>query len=212
MKCDLYIITDEAIAGGLTHEEIARRAISGGADVIQLRDKACGCRELYRIGRVLRAITMKTGTLFIINDRLDVALACGADGVHLGQDDICAGVARQIAPPGFIIGVSVGSVDEAIKAEQEGADYIALSPVFSTASKNDAGPGLGLDVLREIRRNISVPVIAIGGINLDNVREVIAAGADGVAVISVVVGSRNIIATARELSKRISESKEALRS
>jgi thiamine-phosphate pyrophosphorylase len=155
---------------------------------------------------------MKTGTLFIINDRLDVALACGADGVHLGQDDICAGVARQIAPPGFIIGVSVGSVDEAIKAEQEGADYIALSPVFSTASKNDAGPGLGLDVLREIRRNISVPVIAIGGINLDNVREVIAAGADGVAVISVVVGSRKIIATARELSKRISESKEALRS
>jgi thiamine-phosphate pyrophosphorylase len=212
MKYDLYVITDKAIAGGLTHTEIARRAISGGADVIQLRDKACGCRELYRIGRVLRAITMKTGTLFIINDRLDVALACGADGVHLGQDDICAGVARQIAPPGFIIGVSVGSVDEAIKAEQEGADYIALSPVFSTASKNDAGPGLGLDVLREIRRNISVPVIAIGGINLDNVREVIAAGADGVAVISVVVGSRKIIATARELSKRISESKEALRS
>ena len=212
MKYDLYVITDEAIAGGLTHAEIARRAIAGGADVIQLRDKACGCRELLRIGRVLRTITMKTGTVFIVNDRLDVALACGADGVHLGQDDIRVDVARQIAQPGFIIGVSVGSVDEAVRAEEQGADYIALSPVFSTASKNDAGPGRGLDVVREIRRSVSVPVIAIGGINLDNVREVIAAGADGVAVISVVVGSRDIIASARELCKRISESKEARRS
>jgi thiamine-phosphate pyrophosphorylase len=207
MKYDLYVITDEAIAGGLSHEEIARRAIAGGADVIQLRDKVCGCRELCRIGRALRTITMKTGTLFIVNDRLDVALACGADGVHLGQNDIRVGVARQIAPPGFIIGVSVGTVDEAVRAEEESADYLAISPVFSTASKNDAGPGRGLAVVREIRRSVSVPVIAIGGINLGNVREVIAAGADGVAVISAVVGSRNIIATARELSKRISETK-----
>ena len=83
---------------------------------------------------------MKTGTLFIVNDRLDVALACGADGVHLGQNDIRVGVARQIAPPGYIIGVSVGTVDEAVRAEEEGADYLAISPVFSTASKNDAGP------------------------------------------------------------------------
>jgi thiamine-phosphate pyrophosphorylase len=211
MKYDLYVITDEAIARGLTHAEIARRAIAGGADVIQLRDKACGCRELYRIGRVLRTITMNTGTLFIVNDRIDVALACGADGVHLGQDDIRVGVARQISPPGFIIGVSVGTVDEAVRAEQEGADYIAISPIFSTDSKKDAGQGRGLDVLREIRRSVSVPVIAIGGINLDNVHEVIATGADGVAVISVVVGSRNITAAARKLRKRVSESRDAMR-
>ena len=211
MKYDLYIITDEAIAGGLTHAEIAERAIAGGADVIQLRDKVCGSRKLCQIGRALRTITMKTGTLFIVNDRLDVALACEADGVHLGQDDIRADVARQIAPPGFIIGVSVGTIDEAIRAEQDGADYLALSPVFSTASKNDAGPGRGLIVLREIRRSVSVPVIAIGGITMDNVREVITAGADGVAVISVVVGSKNITAAAQELSTRISESKAVLR-
>jgi len=211
MKYDLYVITDEAIAGGQTHEEIARRAIAGGADVIQLRDKVCGCRELCRIGRAIRTITMGTGTLFLVNDRLDVALACGADGVHLGQDDIRAGVARQIAPPGFIIGISVGTVDEAIRAEEEGADYIAISPIFSTVSKKDAGPGRGLEVLREIRQNVSVPVIAIGGINLDNVREVIAAGANGVAVISVVVGSRDIVAAAGELKKKICESREALR-
>ena len=212
MKYDLYVITDEASAGGLTHTEIAVRAIAGGADVIQLRDKAAGGRELCQIGRALRTITKETGTLFIVNDRLDVALACGADGVHLGQDDIRVGVARQIAPPGFIIGVSVGTVDEAIRGEQDGADYLAISPVFSTASKNDAGPGRGLDVLREIRRNVSVPVIAIGGINMDNVHEVIAAGADGVAVISAVVGNRNIISAARELRKRVSESKMAMRS
>jgi thiamine-phosphate pyrophosphorylase len=154
---------------------------------------------------------MNTGTLFIVNDRIDVALACGADGVHLGQDDIRVGVARQISPPGFIIGVSVGTVDEAVRAEQEGADYIAISPIFSTDSKKDAGQGRGLDVLREIRRSVSVPVIAIGGINLDNVHEVIATGADGVAVISVVVGSRNITAAARKLRKRVSESRDAMR-
>ena len=211
MKYDLYIITDEAIAGGLTHAEIAERAIAGGADVIQLRDKVCGSRKLCQIGRALRTITLKTGTLFIVNDRLDVALACEADGVHLGQDDIRADVARQIAPPGFIIGVSVGTIDEAIRAEQDGADYLALSPVFSTASKNDAGPGRGLIVLREIRRSVSVPVIAIGGITMDNVREVITAGADGVAVISVVVGSKNITAAAQELRKRISDSKATLK-
>jgi thiamine-phosphate pyrophosphorylase len=211
MNYDLYIITDEAIAGGLTHAEIAERAIAGGADVIQLRDKVCGSRKLCQIGQTLRTITMKSGTLFIVNDRLDVALACGADGVHLGQDDIRVGVARQIAPPGFIIGVSVGTVDEAIRAEQEGADYLALSPVFSTTSKNDAGPGRGLIVLREIRRSVSVPVIAIGGITMDNVGEVITAGADGVAVISVVVGSKNITAAAQELRKRITESKAVLR-
>jgi thiamine-phosphate pyrophosphorylase len=211
MKCVLYVITDETIGGGLTHAEIAERAIAGGADAIQLRDKTCGCLKLCQVGRVLRTITMKTGTLFIVNDRLDVALACGADGVHLGQDDIRAGVARQIAPPGFIIGVSVGTVDEALRAEQDGADYHAVSPVFSTASKNDAGPGRGLRVLREIRQKVSVPVIAIGGINLDNVHEVITAGADGVAVISSVVGSKDITAAAQELRKRISESKATLK-
>ena len=208
MKYDLYVITDEAISGGLSHAEIARRAIAGGADVIQLRDKVCGCRELIRIGRKLRDITKKSGTLFIINDRLDVALACGADGVHLGQEDMCAAVARQLSPPGLIVGISVGTVAEAVSAEQDGADYIALSPVFSTASKYNAGPGYGLDVLRQIRRNVSLPVIAIGGINQDNVREVIAAGADGVAVISGVVGSPDITIAARELKERIAECKE----
>jgi len=212
MKYDLYVITDEEIAGGLSHAEIAQRAIAGGADVIQLRDKVHGCMELIRIARKLREITKKSGTLFIINDRLDVALTCGADGVHLGQDDIRVDVARQLAPSGFIIGISVRTVDEAVRAERDGVDYVVLSPVFSTRSKYNAGPGQGLDVLQEIRRTVSVPVLAIGGINRDNVCEVITAGADGVAVISGVVGSPDITAAARELKNLISESRKKRRS
>jgi len=212
MKIDLYVITDESVSGVLSHAEIALRAIAGGADVIQLRDKACGPRELCRIGRVIREITRKTGTLFIVNDRLDVALSCSADGIHLGQDDMRAGTARQIAPPGLIIGVSVGTLEEAIRAVQEGADYLALSPVFSTTSKNDAGPGRGLEALREIRRNTSIPVIAIGGVNPGNVNDAIAAGADGIAVISAVVGSPDITAAARDLKEMIQKSKVNMRS
>jgi thiamine-phosphate pyrophosphorylase len=199
MNFDLYVITDEMIACGLSHLEIARRAIAGGADVIQLRDKTCSPLALLRAARDIRSITRKSGTLFIINDRLDVAIACGADGVHLGQEDMPVSTARQLAPPGLIIGVSVGTVEEAGQAEREGADYLALSPTFSTASKNGAGPGHGLDRLREIRGAVSIPVIAIGGINRQNAGDVIAAGADGIAVISAVVASPDIAAAAREL-------------
>ena len=207
MNYDLYVITDEAISNGLSHAEVAKRAIDGGADVIQLRIKNCGCHELVSVGLALRALTKRTKTIFIVNDRLDVALACGADGVHVGQEDMRASVARQIAPPGFIIGVSVGTVDEADRAEQEGADYVAVSPVFSTASKDDAGPGYGLDALRKIRNTVTIPVIAIGGIGQENAQDVITAGADGVAVISAVVGSRDITRAARELKAIVRKAK-----
>ena len=211
MNYELYIITDENIGLQRTHAEISELAIAGGADAIQLRDKSCSSRELIRIGRTVREITRRSSTLLIVNDRLDVAFACGADGVHLGQGDMRTDVARQIAPPGFIIGVSVSNVDEACRAEREGADYVALSPTFSTGSKPDAGPGHGLEMLREIRQNVSVPVIAIGGIHRGNVREVIAAGAEGVAVISAVVGAVDITAAARDLKNLIRQCKVAMR-
>ena len=207
MAYDLYVITDEEVAGGLPHDSIAQRAIAGGADVIQLRDKHCSLRELARMAGRIRTITRKTGTIFIVNDRLDIALASGADGVHLGQDDMGVDVARQIAPAGFIVGVSVGNVEEALRAEQQGADYVALSPTFSTASKYDAGPGHGLNVLREICALLSIPVVAIGGITSENVGDVIAAGADGVAVISAVVGKPDSTGAARELKNQILKSK-----
>lgn len=208
MAYDLYVITDETISRGLCHVEIARQAIAGGATVIQLRDKTRGCRELASIGREISRITQKTGTLFVVNNRLDVAIACGADGVHLGQGDLRVDVARQIAPAGFVIGVSVGSVEEAVQAEAEGADYIAVSPVFSTGSKQDAGPGHGLLVLRAICAQVSCPVVAIGGINRSNVEEVVRAGADGVAVISAVVGSPDIADAVREMRGLVMRAKE----
>jgi thiamine-phosphate pyrophosphorylase len=210
MNFDLYVITDETIGGGLSPAEIAQRAIAGGADTIQYRDKTSSARDLLHTARELCTLTRKTGTVFIVNDRLDIALACGADGVHLGQDDLRVSTARQLAPPGFIIGVSVGTVEEAAEAEREGADYVALSPTFSTGSKNDAGPGHGLDRLREIRRGVSLPVIAIGGISRRNVRDVIAAGADGIAVISAVVASPDITAAARELRDLVRVSRRSV--
>jgi thiamine-phosphate pyrophosphorylase len=207
MHADLYVITDENLSGGRSHAEIARLAVLGGADIIQLRDKNLSGAGLAATGREIAAITRKAGAVFVVNDRLDVAIACGADGVHLGQDDMQPATARQLAPPGFLIGVSVSTVEEAVEAEREGADYVALSPTFSTASKEDAGPGLGLDRLREIRRAIALPVIAIGGINRQNAGEVISAGADGIAVISAVVSSTDITGAARELRELVRKSK-----
>ena len=209
MKLDLYVITDEGLAGGLPHSEIAWRAVLGGADAIQLRDKTLTPREMVRAGQEIREITRKAGALFIVNDRLDIALACHADGVHLGQDDMGCCTARQLSPANFIIGVSVGSVDEALAAEQQGADYVAVSPVFCTGSKSDAGPGYGLATLKDIRAAVSIPVIAIGGIGPANAADVIGAGADGIAVISAVVSQPDITAAARGLSAIIATAKRA---
>jgi thiamine-phosphate pyrophosphorylase len=210
MNVDLYVITDETAGGGRSHAEIARSAVLGGADIIQLRDKSRSCAEQIAVGREIAAVTKKAGIVFMVNDRLDVAMACGADGVHLGQDDMRVSTARQLAPPGFIIGVSVGTVEEAVEAEREGADYVALSPTFSTVSKDDAGPGLGLDRLREIRRAVSLPIVAIGGISRQNAQDVIAAGADGIAVISAVVSSPDMTAAARELKDLVRASRRSV--
>lgn len=210
MKLDLYVITDQDLALGLAHSEIARRAVLGGADVIQFRDKTLPSREMVWAGREIREITWKAGALFIVNDRLDIALACGADGVHLGQDDLSCETARQLSPPGFVIGVSVGSADEAVSAERQGADYVAVSPVFPTGSKADAGPGYGLAIVREIRAAVSIPVIAIGGIGTANAADVIRAGADGIAVISAVVSQPDITVAARGLAAIVAATKRAL--
>ena len=158
MNLDLYVVTDEALAGGLPHAMIAKRAVSGGATAIQLRDKSRSPMELVRIGKEIRAITARAGAVFIVNDRLDVALACGADGVHLGQGDLRCDTVRQLAPPGFMIGVSVGSVAEAVEAEQGGADYVALSPtLLNRLQARCRDPAMVLVRLREIRAAVRIP-------------------------------------------------------
>ncbi len=207
MPYDLYVVSDELLSNGLTHQQIAAQALEGGADVIQLRDKHRNGRDLVKIANEIRRCTKTHNALFIVNDRIDVALASHADGVHLGQDDIPLSIARELAPKPFIIGISVGSVKEAVNAERGGADYVAVSPVFSTASKGDAGPGLGTGLVSQIRKHVRIPLIAIGGIGPHNVSEVIAAGADGIAVISAVVSSADIAGSARDLKSIIARCK-----
>jgi len=211
MSYDLYVVTDEQLSRGFSHLQIAEQALAGGADVIQLRDKQRSGRDLVIIAREICRCTNRSNAIFIVNDRIDIALASRADGVHLGREDIPLELARELAPKPFIIGVSVGSPGEAVDAEKKGADYLAVSPVFSTTSKSDAGPGLGTGLVRQIRKQVRIPVIAIGGIGLHNVSEVIAAGADGVAVISAVVSSTDISGSAREMKSIISRCKSERR-
>lgn len=209
-RYELYVITDEGLSAGLTHLKIAKRAIAGGADVIQLRDKVRTSRQLLPIAKEISVYAMKNDVMFIVNDRIDVALASDAHGVHLGQDDLQLREARGKAPPGFIIGISAFSARQAIEADRDGADYIALGPIFATTSKNDAADECGIEMLMEVRGSISAPLLAIGGINTRNVSEVILAGADGVAVISAVVSQPDIIKSARALKGLIVEAKNSM--
>jgi thiamine-phosphate pyrophosphorylase len=208
MSWDLYVITDRNLSRGRTPLRVAAEAISGGADIIQLREKECPGKEMFEGACGIRELTRDSGVTFIVNDRLDIALASGADGVHLGQEDLPLPVARRIVPEGFLIGVTVHTVDDAARAEREGADYVAVSPVYATRSKDDAGAPCGLAMVREVCVAVSVPVIGIGGITRDNAGGVIAAGADGVAVISAVVSADDIAGAARDFKNIIARAKE----
>ena len=193
----LYLIVDDA--GGW--EDVARAGIAGGARVIQLRGKSMPVRELYTVAVRLREITADAGVLFIVNDSVELALASHADGVHLGQDDMPLEMARRLMGPDRIIGVSTHSVRQATVAEAGGADYIGFGPIYQTSTK-DAGEPKGPDGIREVREKVKIPIVAIGGINAGNVREVIAAGADAVAVISAVSGAEDMAAAARQIAER----------
>ena len=208
MDCGLYVITDTVVGRGRSHEEIARRAIEGGAGIVQLRDKACADGQLVQTGRRIAAIAGRSGTLFIVNDRIDIALACGAGGVHLGQGDMPVVKARQLAPDGFVIGVSVCTPEQAARAQAAGADYLAASPVFPTGSKPDAAGFCGIAGIRRIRAATTLPLVAIGGISKDNARDAILAGADGVAVISAVAAEPDIAGAARDLLSLVNGAKK----
>lgn len=200
----LYVITDERLARGRTHLQIAEAAVRGGADVIQLRDKTASSRRLYEVARMLREVTRKAGVPFIVNDRVDIALAADADGVHLGREDLPASAARRILGPGRIVGVSAETVEEAVAAEREGADYLGVGPVFEArGTKEDAGEPLGLDRVARIRRHCRLPIVAIGGITAANAGSVREAGADAAAVISAIVAADDIARAARLLKLRL---------
>lgn len=182
----LHVLTDTVIQERFSHVELARLAVAGGADVIQYRQKHGSTRSLIETAAQMKAVCMAAGAVFIVNDRVDVALASDADGVHLGQDDFPIRLARQLLGPGRIIGGSALNLEEAKACVEDGADYVGLGPIVPTTSKNDAGPACGLEDLRLICNSIDVPVIAIGGISLDNAATVFGSGAHGIAVISSV--------------------------
>jgi thiamine-phosphate pyrophosphorylase len=197
-RCALYIVTDSSLCR-LPEEAMVAAALKGGAKVIQYREKEASTLAMVATARRLRTLTAAHGAILIVNDRMDVALAAGADGVHLGQDDMPYEAARGILGEKAIIGITAHTVEEAFEAQQMGADYVGLSPIFPTATKTDAGPAAGLALVEEAARSIRIPKVAIGGINEANMKKVLAAGADCVAMISAVVTSEDIEGTVRRI-------------
>ncbi len=181
-----HVLTDTQLQDRFSHRELVELAITGGADTIQFRQKTGNTREMILAAREMQSLCRKAGVPFIVNDRLDVALAAQADGVHLGQDDFPIPLARKILGEAVIIGGSASTLEEARKCFGEGADYIGFGPVFPTTSKEDAGPVSGLILLEQAVKEIPLPIIAIGGIGLHNAHQVMEAGAYGIAVISAV--------------------------
>lgn len=194
----LYAIIDSQALGARNYIEVAQGLIRGGAKTIQLRVKLRSESELLPIAQGLREICSKHDALFIVNDYLDVALAVDADGLHLGQEDLPLSVVRRLLPIDKIIGCSVSTVDQATAAEADGADYIAVGSIYPTSSKEGARV-VGIERLRQIRQAVSLPLVAIGGINKDNVAEVLTAGADSVAVISAILKAEDIEEAARQI-------------
>ena len=196
----LYVIIDPEALGVRDEVEVCRQAIQGGAKAIQLRDKKRGRREILARARELKEVCAQFNVLFIVNDYLDIAIASGADGLHLGQGDLPTSTARQLLPIDRILGCSTTTVEEAVAAEADGADYMAVGSIYPTTSKAGAIV-VGLERLRQIRAAISIPVVAIGGINEKNAADVVRAGADSLAVISAVLGAKDVTEAARRLAK-----------
>ena len=195
----LHILTDEVLQSTFSHVELARLAIKGGADVIQFRQKIGSTKSLIDMARRMMGLCHKEKAIFIVNDRVDVAIAVDADGVHLGQEDFPIPLARRLLGKDKIIGGSAATLEEAERCSLEGADYVGFGPVYPTASKADAGPVSGVHVLRTVVERTHLPVIAIGGITAERIPEVMQAGAHGIAVISAVCCEKEPEAATRSL-------------
>jgi thiamine-phosphate pyrophosphorylase len=198
-KLKLLVITDKRLKPNVVKS--VEDALRGGATSIQLRLKDSSTKEMIEVGKVIRRLTRDYGALYFVDDRIDVALATDADGVQLGPEDMPIAIAREIAP-NLIIGASVYSVDDAVKAEKEGASFLGAGSVFPSPTKPDARV-IGLEGLRRIVESVRIPVVAIGGINKDNVEAVLRTGVAGVAVISAVMGAEDVYRATLELRKII---------
>ena len=205
----LYLVTDRDLARGRSTFEIVKAAVDGGVTVVQLREKHCSTREFIEQALAIKNFLKSRKVPLIINDRLDVAQAVKADGVHLGQTDMPLEMAKDILGDSMLIGISAESIEDAIAAEKGGADYLGVSPIYTTSTKTDTAPPLGLAGLREIRKAVSLSLVGIGGLNKENSAEAIRSGADGVAVVSAIVAADDPKAAAIELKQVITEARKS---
>lgn len=195
----LYLVTDRPACKGRDLVEVVAAAVRGGVSVVQLREKDCETREFLDLARRVKALLDPLGVALIINDRLDVALACGAAGLHVGQKDMHPADVRRLAGPDLVLGLSVNTLEEAGAAEGLDLDYLGAGPIFPTATKADAGPAWGLAGLTGLRRSTPRTLVGIGGIGAANARDVTLAGADGLAVVSAICSAPDPEAAAREI-------------
>jgi thiamine-phosphate pyrophosphorylase len=201
---DLYVVTDRQLTSGRSLRLVVEAALRGGACAFQLREKDLTPRELYPLALEMRQLTQTYGARLLINDRIDVALAVNADGVHLTTTSLSASIARQVLGPDRLIGVSTHTLAEAQAAAEEGADFLVFGPVFFTPSKAPYGQPVGLDALWAARAAVNLPILAIGGIKKANLDQVLAAGADGIAVISAIISADDPTAASQELLATLS--------
>lgn len=200
----LYVITDTGIARR-THLEIVREALAGGARVIQLRDKEAAASDLPEIARAVRRLTREAGACLIINDDPELARTVDADGVHVGQEDLDPGQVRAVVGPQRLIGLSTHNLDQARAAMQAPVDYIGVGPIYGTTTKQSLWPATGPELVRAVKKEVSLPVVAIGGITLNRIPEVVCAGADNIAVIGDLMNAPDIAARVRELARTIEQ-------
>jgi thiamine-phosphate pyrophosphorylase len=201
----LYCVTTPPRAGQ-TYQDMVEAACKGGADAVQLREKNLSARELIRLAKDLQAICDRTGTLFFLNDRVDAALAADVDGVHVGQEDVPAKVARQLLGHRKLLGVSCHSTAQALAAHGDGADYVSCGPLFATPTKPTYKP-VTLDLIKQYKLIVRVPFVCIGGVDESNVEQVVSAGADRVAVVRAVCGADDVEAAARRMKDKILKAK-----
>lgn len=195
----LYVVTDSRLAGDRSLSEVVGAAIRGGAGVIQYREKKASTRNMVETAKVLAELCRRAGACFLVNDRLDVALAVDADGVHVGQDDMPVPLARKLLGPDKLLGVTVHNEEEIRRAEEEGADYLSIAPVFATSTKPDHQKPLGVEGVRNLVRKTRLPVVAIAGIGPSNAADVIRAGVQGICVVSAIIAATDPEWAAREL-------------
>lgn len=198
----LYLVTERSLLQGIELEQAVEEAILGGTTLVQLREKNISTMEFYKIAVDIKKITDKYNVPLIIDDRLDIALAVDAAGIHVGQSDMPCEIARKLVGKDKIVGVSAHTVEEALKAQKDGADYLGVGAVFPTGTKKDA-IDVSMETLKEIVQKVNIPVVAIGGVNQDNVDKLADTGIDGISVISAILGKKDVRKAAKELKEAV---------